>query len=171
MHKRILVLGALLIVLVATASPAAAQGGDIECQGTHSVSFNPGLRLTPGLVTLTRSTIYAVCTSLSDPEITYGLSSGTGMFQASCLNVLAGPPSTTWTITWNTGETSQWLYSSSTQNVSGTIVQTQIGVIVAGKFAGSTAIGVLVQVAPPVIECLGPPGVTTSQGLATLSIF
>ena len=171
MRKRILVWGVLLLALAATVSPAAAQGGDIQCQGTHSVSFNPGLRLTPGFVTLTRSTIYSVCTSVSDPEITYGLTSGTGMFQASCLNVLAGPPSTTWIITWNTGETSEWLYSSSTQNVSGTIVQTQIGVIVSGKFAGSTAIGVLAQVAPPLIECLGPPGVTHSQGIATLSIF
>lgn len=70
------------------------------------------------------------------------------------------PRAATWIITWNTGETSEWLYSGSTQNVSGTIVQTQIGVIVAGKFAGSTAIGVLATVAPPLIEChrsLYPP--------------
>lgn len=171
MHKRILVWGALLLALVATASPAAAQGGDIQCQGTHSASFNPGLLLTPRLVTLNSSTIYPICTSVSNPEITYGIFSGTGMFQASCLNVLAGPPSATWTITWNTGETSQWLHSENNQNVSGTIVQTQVGVIVSGKFAGSTAVGLLVTVAPPLIECLGPPGVTSSQGIATLSIF
>jgi len=171
MRKRMPVWGAFLFALAAMASPAAAQGGDIQCQGTHSVSYNPGLLFTPGFTTLTRSTIYSLCTSISDPAITYGLTSGTSSFQASCLNLLAGPPSATWILTWNTGETSEWLYSSSTQNVSGTIVQTQTGVIVAGKFAGSTAIGVLVLAAPPVINCFGPPGVTGSQGVATLSIF
>ncbi|HET9225330.1 MAG TPA: hypothetical protein VFR31_01570, partial [Thermoanaerobaculia bacterium] len=171
MHKQILVWVALLLALAATASPATAQGGDIQCQGTHTASFNPGLRLTPGIVNLTSATIYSICTSLSNPEITYGLSSGTGMFPASCLDLLGGPPSATRIITWNTGETSKWLFSESSQNISGTIVQTQVGVIVEGKFAGSTAIGVLVLVAPPLIECLGPPGVTSSQGIATLSIF
>ena len=172
MQKRTLVWGTLLLALFATALPAAAQGGDIQCQGTHSAGFNPGLRLTPAFVTLTRSTIYSLCTSVSNPEITYGLTSGTSVFQASCLDLLAGPPfATSWIITWNTGETSEWLYSSTTQNVSGTIVQTHIGVIVSGKFAGSTAIGGQVLVAPPLIECLGPPGVTSSQGVATLSIF
>ena len=171
MRKRIFVWGALLFVLAATASPAAAQGGDIQCQGTHSVSYNPGLLFTSQFITLTGGTIYSLCTSISDPAITYGLVSVAGSFPASCLNLFAGPPSTTWTITWNTGETSEWLYSGSTQNVSGTIVQTQIGVIVAGKFAGSTAIGAQVLAAPPLINCLAPPGVRGSQGITTLSIF
>ncbi len=171
MSKRIPVWVALLFALAVTASPAAAQGGDIQCQGTHSVSYNPGLLLTSQFITLTGSVIYSLCTSVSDPAITYGLISVAGSFPASCLNLLAGPPSATWIITWNTGETSEWFYSSTTQNVSGTIVQTETGVIVAGKFAGSTAIGVQVLVAPPVINCLGPPGVRGSQGIATLSIF
>ncbi|HVR95507.1 MAG TPA: hypothetical protein VMW27_02760 [Thermoanaerobaculia bacterium] len=171
MRTRNFVWVTFLLAFAATVSPAVAQGGDVLCPGTHSVTFSPGLRLTPGFVHLTRSTIYTPCVSVSDPTITYGITSGGGAFQASCLDLLAGPPSTTWIITWNTGETSEWLYSSSTQNVSGTIIQTQIGVIVAGKFAGSTAIGVLALAAPPVIQCLSPSGVTTSQGLATLTIF
>ena len=171
MHKRFLFCGALLLALVATASPAAAQGGDIQCQGTHTASFNPGLLFTSQLVTLKDSTIYAVCTSVSNPEITYGLSGVTTMFPADCVGFLAGGTSVTRTITWNTGETSTWLFAGSTQNITGTNVVTQIGVIVAGKFAGSTAIGVLALVAPPVIQCLAPPGVTRNQGLASLSIF
>jgi hypothetical protein len=171
MNKRFFVCGALLFAVVATASPAAAQGGDIQCQGTVTVTYTPGLLFTTQLVNLKSSTIFPLCTSISNPEITYGLASANTTFPADCIGLLATPLSSTRTFTWNTGETSQMLYSSNSQNVTGTVVQTQIGVIVAGKFAGSSAIAVVALVAPPVIQCLGPPGVTSTQGISTLSIF
>ena len=167
----ILVLGAFLVALAATASPVAAQLVDIQCEGTQTSSYSPGLLLTPQTVTVTFSTIYAPCTSVSDPEITTGLASGTASVTTSCLELLDGPPgSTTRVITWNTGETSTWVFTLTSQHLGGVVFITQTGAIVAGKFAGSTAVGVVALLSPPVIQCLASPGVTRVQGALTLTI-
>lgn len=154
------------------ASAAAGSAQTLaQCVGTGATTYSPGLLLTPQVVSRNATAIYSPCVTL-DPDVTYGIiTEGNVTSSLSCLAILQGSGTLiTRVITWNTGETSEWQFTSSVQVLGGIHSVLQTGAITAGKFAGATAIGTRTLLAPPLIECLAPPGVTRQQGLVTLTI-
>jgi hypothetical protein len=121
---------------------AVADPLDVECGGTQTVTFTPGLLLFPANHTITLRTIYSPCVLASEPALTAGQSNGTVQETRSCLD-LARPGTATRLIAWNTGQTSTFTYNRIVTSVGADEVVTLTGTITTGLFAGrQTAVAV-----------------------------
>jgi hypothetical protein len=151
------------------AGSATADPLDLECTGTMSVTFTPGLTLTPTEQTVTTNEIYAPCTSASNPAVTSGQSGVTRHIVMGCLD-LAQPGSGAETFTWNTGQTSEFNYNRTISRIGGNTVVTLTGAITQGLFAGDAAVSVIVGPTVDTLKCLIPPGITSLFAVITLTI-
>lgn len=127
--------------VVIPAAPASAGVLDMTCTPPTSVlnSYSPALTLAPQTVTVTTTALYGPCVSLSQPAITSGTRSATVTTTTSCADLL-GPGTFTYTITWNTGQTST-LSTNYTRVAAGALYTvTATGVVTAGVFAGDTVL-------------------------------
>lgn len=171
-NLRILMMGVLVAVALAVGVPfntAAAGILDVTCAGTQTVTYTPGLVLQPSPQSIHFNNILAPCVSATVPELTSGVSIGTAMRTASCLD-LVEPDSSVATFTWNTGQSSVFSYNRTVTTVGGTTIVTLTGVITSGLFAGDTAINITSGPAIDVLDCLQPPGVTSRSGVVALTI-
>ncbi|SES36752.1 hypothetical protein SAMN05216188_14116 [Lentzea xinjiangensis] len=106
-------------VLCGVTTPAnAVGGGDVNCGGTQITTYNPGLTLTerPVHVHLTRH--FAPCISLSNPQVTFGVTEERRVTTLSC-QTLAEPGTGTREIEWSTGQKSEYSYTRTITNVGG----------------------------------------------------
>jgi len=151
-------------------SPAAhAVSADVVCVGTETVTYEPGLSLTPQTVNVTVHGILAPCTS-SDPEITSGTYVQHFTATLSCVTLVSGLAATR-VFNWSNGRSSSFSYNRAINDVAGQTTVTFAATIVSGKFAGDTAIQQVVFVTPNVLQCLTPPGLTAlGPGPAILTI-
>jgi hypothetical protein len=150
-------------------APAHAAALDVTCAGTETVGYQPGLLLTPHTTAVSVNGVLAPCTS-SDPAITAGTYLQHFDAPLSCDTVLAGL-SATRVFNWSNGHTSTFTYNRAINNVAGQTTVTFTGTIVAGRFAGDTAIEQVVFATPNALQCLTPPGLTAlGPGPAILTI-
>jgi hypothetical protein len=151
-------------------SPAAhALTADVLCAGTETVTYQPGLLLTPQTVNVTVNGILAPCTS-SDRHITSGTYLQHFTTTLSCSTLLGGLAATR-VFNWSDGESSTFSYNRAINDVGGQTTVTFTGTIVSGKFEGDTAIEQVVFVTLNTLQCLAPPGVTAlGPGVAVLTI-
>ncbi|MTE22419.1 hypothetical protein F0L17_25620 [Streptomyces sp. TRM43335] len=147
-------------------APAHAAPGDPTCTENESVSYSPGLLTTPRTVDVTVHNVLS-CTSLTDPAVTRGQVRATihGL-DRSCTD-LAASGSGSYTITWNTGETSTISYHRSANYVLGTLVIVENGTVTAGKFTGDSVLHVVELLNLDLTACLAEPGLTTASGIGT----
>ncbi|MGM1060673.1 hypothetical protein [Saccharothrix sp. Mg75] len=152
--------------LLFPASPAHAAPVDLLCTEDESVSYSPGLLTAPRPVDVDVHNVLS-CTSLTDPAVTGGYVRATVRgLNRSCTD-LAASGSGSYTITWNTGETSTISYSRSATYVLGTLVMTETGTVTGGKFTGDSSTHVVELLTLDLLSCLTEPGLTTTSGLGT----
>ncbi len=166
---RVLVAVATALAVGVPVGTAAADPLDLVCAGTQTVTYSPGLTLVPTSQTITVQAIYSPCVSASQPAVTAGQAGVTTHEVRSCLDV-AEPGGATRFITWNTGQTSTFLYNAIVNTVGGNTVVTLTGTITAGLFAGDSAVQVIVGPTLDTLSCLIPPGITSRFSVTTLTI-
>lgn len=164
--------GLLVVIALITSSLAfsstSAYGalGDLTCTETESVSYSPGLVNTRRPVDVSVHNVLS-CTSLTAPAVTRGQVRATvpGL-DRSCTD-LAASGSGSYTIAWNTGETSTISYHRSANYVLGTLVIVESGTVTAGKFTGDSTTHVVELLSLDLLACLAEPGLTTVSGVGT----
>lgn len=172
MRRLSMTLAALSIVASTwvTAAPAQAGGAlDLTCQGMQTISYAPGVVVTPKQVVFKATEDFSSCVSVQDPTIQKGAYTSTSQALLSCLAVLT-PGSGAKTFTWSNKQTSVFTYTSNVSQVLGQTVMTLTGTITSGKFMGDTAVQVVTTTTPDALKCLAPPGVLSAQGTSTLVI-
>ncbi|MEV6967931.1 hypothetical protein AB0M47_22755 [Hamadaea sp. NPDC051192] len=158
--------------IVFLAAPASAGVLDVTCTPPSSNlnQYDPPLTLTPQSVTVSTTALYGPCVSASHPSITSGTRTASVTTTSSCADLL-GPGSITYTITWNTGQTTT-ISSTFTRAVAGavyTVVAT--GVVTSGLFAGDTVVTNFTGPATDITLCtLGLGSVSSISTLGTLEI-
>jgi hypothetical protein len=136
----VLVMACIGTVLVGTA-PANAGVLDVTCTPPSSNlnSYNPPLTTTPRTVTVSTTALYGPCVSVSQPAITSGSRTAGFTVTASCLDLL-DPGTITYTITWNTGQSST-ITSNYTVVAAGAVLTiASTGVVTSGLFAGDSVV-------------------------------
>jgi hypothetical protein len=152
--------------LLVSPSSAHAALGDLTCTENESVSYSPGLVNTRRPVDVSVYNVLS-CTSLTDPAVAGGHVQATVRgLNRSCTD-LAASGSGSYTITWNTGETSTISYNRSANYVLGTLVIVENGTVTAGKFTGDSATHVVELLTLNLLACLAEPGLTTASGIGT----
>lgn len=74
------------------------------------------------------------------------------------------------TITWNNGRTSTYEYVRTSTVVEGQRIARQVGSVINGEFAGDAIVAAFVGLAPDLLNCLTPQGITANNQLVTLEI-
>lgn len=169
----LLTTAATVLGLMASATPATAGALDVTCLPTSSqtASFSPPLTLAPKPTTVTASTQYGPCTSTSVPGLTSGSRSATIPYPAlSCLDLLTSAP-LTFTITWNTGQTSTISGSTTVTTAGAALIVTITGNVTAGLFTGDSVVQTITGPSTAVTLCtLGLGTVPSIDALVTLAI-
>ncbi|ROO87716.1 hypothetical protein EDD29_5346 [Actinocorallia herbida] len=132
-------LSALVLVgaaVVAVASPAAALTL-VNCVGTTTVAFSPGITNTSQTVAVSGSDEATTCLSLTHPGLTSFSGPFSGTATQSCTTFFGGGSGTE-TLHWNDSTTSTWNYTNSFSNINGTKVGTSTGTISTGTLAGAS---------------------------------
>lgn len=148
----------------------------VQCAGTESTTYSPGLTNTAKNTTITVSDDIPVCTQLSIPPVVL---SGTSQAQfprlESCDTLLGGGPGVS-VITWSTGDSSTYRWTSTAEVVGGNFVVAQIGTIVSGRYIGQSAVTSIVLTPllggqPNILTaCASPNGIVGVKGTYTLTI-
>jgi hypothetical protein len=164
---------ATVLGLMVAATPATAGALDVTCLPPSSqlTSYNPPLTATPTPTTVTSSTQYGPCTSASVPGLTSGSRNVTFPYpDASCLKLLE-PASLTFTITWNTGQTSTISGNTTVTAAGPTVIITITGTVTAGLFTGDTVLQTITGPSATTLLCTAGLGsVPSVYSLVTLTI-
>jgi hypothetical protein len=145
---------------IALSAPAAhALSVDVTCAGTETVTYQPGLLLTPQQVQVVVTGILAPCRS-SDAGITTGNYTESFTTTLSCATLFSGRTGTR-VFHWSNGRSSTFSFNRAINNVGGQTTVTFTGDIVSGEFAGDTVVEQVTFVTPSTLQCLAPPGLTT----------
>lgn len=149
-------------------SPAQAQALPlVECVGTEQVTITPGATFVDRHLAITTDGRLGTCLDGAG-EVASGSYGEKFSIFAGCTNLFDGFTSTR-VLKWNTGDTSTYEYTGSSNVVAGQITTTATGTITSGRFAGRSAVQVIVLPTPSVLKCL-TTGITETTGLTTLTI-
>jgi hypothetical protein len=164
---------AIVLSVVATATPATANTLDVTCvpPSSQTTTFTPPLTLVPRPVTVTASTQYGPCTSTSVPGLTAGSRNATIFYPSrSCLDLLKSQP-VTFTIHWNTDQQSTISGNTTASVVGAVLVVTITGNVTTGLFAGDSVVQTVTGPATDITLCtLGLGKVSSIYSLVTLEI-
>ncbi|MFF0484955.1 hypothetical protein [Streptomyces sp. NPDC004435] len=157
-----------LLTPLLLAGPAHAGVADVTCPaGTDTVTYSPGVTLTPASIAITDTQNLGACVS-SDPTITNGTTITSFTAVRSCLNLGAAGAGNL-TITWNNASTSTLSLNFVTNTIGGSVVSTGTGSVIAGKFAGDAAVIVYTGPVVNLLDCVGP-GITSRTGAVSLAL-
>ncbi|NUT37577.1 MAG: hypothetical protein HOV79_31420 [Hamadaea sp.] len=160
-------------VIAAVPAPAAAGVLDVTCTPPTSNlnTYTPPLTTTPQPVTDSTTALYGPCVSATHPAITSGTRTATFPTVSSCADLL-GPGTITYTITWNTGQTTT-ITSNFTRVVAGAVYTVAAtGVVTGGLFAGDTVVTNFTGPATDITLCtlgLGTVGSVNTTGLLEIT--
>ncbi|MFF4160937.1 hypothetical protein [Streptomyces sp. NPDC001678] len=174
-RSRTRALAAAIAALALAATPmtsASAQSQDrrsalLQCQGTESVSYSPGVTLQPRHFDVTTQGRFVSCVDVGG-KVSSGSYHETFSLFAGCNDLLEGFTAQR-TFRWSTGDTSVADISGSSTEAAGQVVTTITGKVVKGRFKGRTAVEVIVLPQPGVLQCL-TTGFTGATGVTTLTI-
>jgi|GEM_PF-6186330 len=172
----VLLRGAFLAVLVSPVGAAlAAEPVSVICElGTSTRTFSPAATMNPRNINVSTSSAFSNCLTVLgqvvlNGSVTTGPNLQTGLTCSNPLTTGNGEA----TITWNTGETSRFDYTSVDVSVAGlTTVVTYAGTVLHGKYYGATATWSIVYTTALLnLACLtNPGGVSSLGGIANLTI-
>ncbi|RYZ43024.1 MAG: hypothetical protein EOO71_05510 [Myxococcaceae bacterium] len=174
----------LLVAPVAQAAPAQeaparaslALPQIVECVGSSTITYNPGLKTTPQSVTSQNNSTYSLCRNILGPTVQLGAGSGSGnvtLPNASCSGAL-NPGSNlveTFDFSDNTHSTVQFTEVTLQPGQANTVA-TRFGTVVSGRFNGAIAVKVTTYVNTQVTQgCGSPSGLTSISGPTTLTFI
>jgi hypothetical protein len=156
--------------VVATAAPAAAQTTLVQCVGAQSQAYYPPLTMTPKPTTVTLGASYTACTG-GDAGVTSGSRQATVKYPArSCLDLLKSE-AITYTITWNTGQTSIITGRTEVNVAAAALLVSISGTVTSGLYAGALVQQTIAGVTTDITLCtLGLGTVNGLSGLNSLTI-
>jgi hypothetical protein len=157
---------AALSAVVPAAGPAHATS-PVQCQGTETVTYNPGVTFTPQNIEITVSGQFSSCIDGSG-QVTSGTYGEQFTIFAGCNDLFDGFEGQR-VVEWNTGDSSVIEGTGSSTAVAGQVVTTFTGTVVQGRFQGKSAVQTITLVQPDLLQCL-TTGVTRASGLTTLTI-
>ncbi|MCO5974319.1 hypothetical protein [Actinoallomurus soli] len=158
---------AVLGAIVPSARPAAAESPALlQCQGTETVAYRPGVLLRPRNIEITTAGRFGSC--VGGGAMTSGAYAERFTIFAGCGDLLDGFRARR-TFRWNTGDTSVLDATGSSTAVAGQVITTITGRITRGRFTGRTAIQTVTLPQPSAVRCL-TTGLTNATGVTTLSV-
>ncbi|MFI2380142.1 hypothetical protein ACH5AO_34600 [Streptomyces sp. NPDC018964] len=150
------------------AGPARAEPlALLQCQGTESVAYSPGITFQPRDVDVTTDGRLGSCVD-GEVKVASGAYGEQFTLHAGCNDLLGGFQGPR-TFTWSTGDSSVIEAEGSSTAVAGQVVTTLTGTVVQGRFQGRSATQVIVLPQPGLLQCLST-GVTGATGTTTLTI-
>ncbi|MEU0664336.1 hypothetical protein [Streptomyces lavendulocolor] len=134
-------------------------------------TYTPPLTSTPQPSTTNTSALYGPCVSQSNPALTQGSRKASVSFASrSCLDLLDST-SVSFTIQWNTGQSSTVAGNASTTIVGASRVLVVTGNVTAGLFAGDSFVQTAIAPATDITLCtLGLGSVSSLYSVVTLEI-
>lgn len=156
----------LLLLVVVTSRQAAADVVDLQCTGSQTLNYSPGLQLTPRNVAVNGSGTFS-CPLSSDPAISSG-GFDVGPFTASLGCALTGGTAE-YSYTWNDGRVSTISATSLVTLNLGVVSVTSTGNVISGPFTGDLVLFTWTGTSPGLFDCLSTAGVTQYSGLTTLT--
>lgn len=139
----------------------------LQCQGTETVTYNPGIIFETRDVDMTVNGRFSSCIDGAG-EVTSGSYGNQLTISISCNDLLDGFQGQR-TFTWNTGDTSVIEGKGSSTAVAGQIVTVVTGKVIQGRFQGRSALEVIPLPQPGLLQCL-TTGFTNATGATTLTI-
>ncbi|MET0406352.1 MAG: hypothetical protein ABW123_28290 [Cystobacter sp.] len=153
----------LLAPLTGNARAPEAAPVLLTCTGSERATFTPGLKLYPQTVSTRIEQQLAPC--VGDERITSGTAVLAFTAEQACLSTdLPGTVPGAQTLTWNTGETSRFVYTKTYVQNAGLVVAIKTGTITEGLFAGATAV-MSIPATSNVLACLSAEGNTVNTAL------
>ncbi|PHQ51531.1 hypothetical protein BLA24_13585 [Streptomyces cinnamoneus] len=156
----------------ATASPHgpghAREPGLLQCQGTESVTYRPGVTFRARRVEVTVDGRFASCVG-GGGEVKSGSYHERFTLFAGCNDLLEGFRSRR-TYSWDTGDASTAEITGSSTAVAGQVVTPATGTVTHGRFHGRKLLQVIPLPQPSAPQCLSG-GVTGATGVTTLTIL
>ncbi|GHG75200.1 hypothetical protein [Streptomyces griseocarneus] len=171
-RMRAVALVASAVLGAAVPVPASAhprESGLLQCQGTESVTYRPGVTFRPQRIRVTVDGRFGSCAGGGG-----GAAVKSGGYHeeftvfAGCNNLLEGFRARR-TYSWNTGDTSTAEIAGSTTAVAGQVVTPVTGTVTHGRFQGRTLLQVIPLPQPGALQCLSG-GLTGATGVTTLTI-
>lgn len=166
---------AYLLTAGAASAPAAThtgaahlQPGVLQCQGTESDTYSPGVVIQPRQFTVTTTGRFTSCLDGAGAVMsgTYGPEQFT--LDAGCSDLFDAFRGVR-TIRWNTGDTSVMEGSGQSSEAAGQVITTFTGTIIQGRFQGLSALQTITLPQPGVLQCL-TTGYTGATGVTTLTL-
>ncbi|MEU4212375.1 hypothetical protein AB0F13_20645 [Streptomyces sp. NPDC026206] len=158
---------ALGTTVPATGSADAHSPAHVQCQGTETVTYRPGVTLAARNIEITTEGRFSSCID-STGKVTSGSYGERFTIFAGCNDLLDGFEDRR-TIKWSTGDTSVIKATGSSTAVAGQVVTTLTGTVTQGRFRGRTAVQIITLPQPGVLQCLST-GFTGATGVTTLTI-
>lgn len=171
MRSLALVTAAAVAVLGASAPAAGAahaQPGLLQCQGTETVTYSPGVTHTPQDITLTTDGRFTSCVDTTG-QVTSGSYEETLTISAACTTLLDSFQGQR-TVFWNTGDTSTLTVSGSSNAALGQVITTITGTVTAGRFQGRSVLQTITLPQTQFLLC-STTGVTGTTGVTTLTLL
>ncbi|GAA4629918.1 hypothetical protein GCM10023196_053200 [Actinoallomurus vinaceus] len=137
----------------------------LQCQGTETTAYRPGLAFQPRHIEITTSGRFTSCVGGAVTSGSYG---ERFTIFVGCNDLLDGFHRAR-TFRWNTGDTSVIDGTGRSTATAGQVVTTITGPITAGRLRGRTAIEVITLPQPSALRCL-TTGLTNATGATTLTI-
>ncbi|MGW2597963.1 hypothetical protein [Streptomyces klenkii] len=150
------------------ASASPRQSGQLQCLGSESVSYQPGITLLPRLIHVTVDGHLASCVG-GDGAVKSGKYHEEFTLNTGCNNLLEGFRARR-AYAWNTGDSSTADITGSSTAVAGQVITPVTGTITHGPFQGRKLLQLIPVPQPSVLQCLGS-GLTGATGPTTLTIF
>ncbi|MFF4738308.1 hypothetical protein ACFY2W_20850 [Streptomyces sp. NPDC001262] len=167
--KRAAVAAAVVLGTV-TAVPASAHprdSGQVQCHGTESVSYQPGVTLEARPIHFTVDGHFDSCTG-GDGTVKSGGYHEEFTVTTGCINPLEEFRDHR-TYVWNTGESSTADIAGSSTVVAGQVVTPATGTVTHGRFHNRKVLQIIPIVQPSALQCLGD-GLTHATGATVLTI-
>ncbi|SEM26022.1 hypothetical protein [Nonomuraea pusilla] len=157
---------AALGVLVPAAGPAYAVTL-VQCQGTETVTYDPGVTFTPHDVQLTVSGEFSSCVDGTGQAKsgTYGEQFTISVGCNDLFDDFEGQR----VVEWNAGDSSVIEGTGSSTAVAGQVATTFTGTVVQGRFQGEPAVQTITLAQTQLLRCF-TTGLTKATGLTTLTI-
>ncbi|MFD9776108.1 hypothetical protein ACFWZS_06865 [[Kitasatospora] papulosa] len=164
-------LAVALVPIVASVAPAGAvQAEDplvITCTASATQYYNPGLTLTDRPTRISASAAYS-CVGAG--AVNSALLSFDYTVDAGCLPTTSPVTTGVTRLDWNQGADSEITSTFVVTRPVGQTVATTIGTVTSGQFAGYIVNQTGVYPAPDLLACAAPGGVTSSQGILSLTL-
>jgi hypothetical protein len=170
----VLLTATLLISVFTVALPAPKAHAQphaltvLDCVGTESLQYHPGVTNTPRPVTITATSTLGPCVVPLQPTLTGGTGGYTVTLTLSCTSLAL--PQYTETYHWNNNTQSVVSYTTTVvTRANGEIILESIGTVTSGFGLGSTADQILTFVNLDVTACASSQGLQSNAGPLSLT--